>query len=378
MDFVLYHMEKAYQSVQWKLPTDYLSRTAFDRALSRVDRLSSPGYPYCLSFTTNADCLGWDGFNYTRAESIYDDVCAFLRNPVPFYHKVFIKMEPHSLEKIKNKRFRLIIAQPLNIQMIWHMLFDYMNDKEIEQTYNIPSQQGVILPGGGWKVFVELWKRRGYDTGLDKSAWDWCTPWWLCKWDLEFRYRMGRGDNMDEWYSLAKYMYKCTFAEARLILGDGSIYQQIVPGVMKSGCVNTISSNSHMQVMVHILACLDQGVSIYPLPVACGDDTLQCSWQAVDINSYKKFGAIVKSASDGLEFVGHEFTMSGPIPLYLDKHLVKMMTVTNDNAQDYFDSMARMYCKNEYVFNFFRYMAEALGLRLYSRNYYNVWYDYET
>lgn len=371
-------MEEAYKDVIWTLPDDFLSFDRFMASVRRLDMKSSPGWPYMRESITNGQFLGWNGYSFDplRLERLWFDVRTYLENPGEIILYCFVKREPHKISKVLDNRWRLIMASPIHVQVVWTMLFGYQNDLEIQKCYHIPSQQGIILPGGGWKMFLEQWKSRGYDTGLDKSAWDWTFPYWLIELDLDFRRRMGRGASMGAWWKIASRLYDEMFVNPYVLLSNGILYQQRVPGVMKSGCVNTISTNSHAQVMVHVLACISEAVSIYPLPVCCGDDTLQRKSQAINLKAYERFGAIVKSASEGMEFVGHEFISCGPVPLYLGKHLVKSFHVDDENLEDYFDSLCRMYCKSD-LFEFWARYAMKVGVNVYSREYYNYWYDNE-
>lgn len=373
-------MEKAYKPCIWDLPDDYLSFERFYDVIRRLDRTSSPGFPYMLEAPTIGEWLGWDGVWYSEQQisRLWFDVSNVMDMNVEIVLRLFIKSEPHKMEKVKEGRWRLIMASPLSFQVVWHMLFSYMNDLEIEHSYSIPSQQGFVPVKGGWIQYLQLWQQRGYDTGLDKRAWDWNVPGWLLDLDLTFRYRMGRGSKMDEWMKLARWLYDEMFVHPKIVTSSGVMLRQKYPGIMKSGCVNTISTNSHMQIMVHIFACLDQGVGIYPLPVACGDDTLQRKDQAVDVDCYARYGAIVKSASEGLEFVGHEFLMTGPVPLYFSKHLEKAKYVSDLELPQYLDSMARMYCHAGVLFEFWSALARELGCSdaMMSQHAYCWWYDW--
>lgn len=380
LDRVLMLLETAYSKCVHSIDDDFDSYEAYLRALPRIDRKSSPGFPYCREHTTNGEWLGWDGLKYDQfaVTRLWLDVQrVFETNNADCLLRLFIKNEPHSIEKIQTGRLRIILAAPLHIQMCWHMVFDKLNDLEITHTYHIPSQQGIILPYGGWKTFMRQWRSRGYDVGLDKRAWDWTVPSWLLKLDLELRQRLARGNRKEAWLKVASELYRTTFEDARILMSSGVVYHQDYPGIMKSGCVNTISTNSHMQAMVHILACEDQGVSFEPLPVCCGDDTLQCSWQATELDKYEKYGAIIKTASAALEFVGHEFISTGPIPLYHDKHIMKSFHVKDDDVCQYFDAMCRMYCKNRQMFDFWEAYAQECGIFVKTREFYNYWYDYE-
>jgi len=377
---ILYHMELAYDQSRWRLSDDFDSRGAFDKALRRVDMTSSPGWPYCKEKPTNGEWLRHDGISCCPVQlgRLWYDTQLVLAGKYDNYLKTFVKSEPHKKSKVEEGRWRLIMAAALPVQMAWHMLFDEHNDVEIRKAYYIPSQQGMKLPGGHWKLYRDQWLSSGYNCGLDKSAWDWTAPYWALQLDLEFRYRMGRGRRMADWRSIAETLYHQMFNNPTIILSDGALWRQTVPGIMKSGCVTTISTNSHMQVMLHLLACWTQGVSIYPFPVACGDDTLQTLAQSGDVSAYTKYGVVVKQASEGLEFVGHDFLETGPWPVCMDKHVKKLTYVSDEILPQYLDSMARMYVHTPY-YEIWETLAAELhdGLPL-SREAYLHWYDVET
>lgn len=378
-DKILYDMENLYREAIWQLPDDFLSRSRYEEVLRRLDMNSSPGLPYLREAPTNRLWLEFDGMNFStyKVDRMWHDVQQLVENPRPNLLRVFVKQEPHKKSKVQEGRWRLIMAASLDVQILWHMCFDYMNDKEIVNSYFLPSQQGIVLVGGGWKQYRDQWEAAGLEWGLDKSAWDWTAPYWALKLDLEFRFRMGRGRLMDKWYHLACRLYAEMFENPYLALSDGSVYQQIVPGVMKSGCVNTISTNSHCQVFMHLLYCYETNEQIYPVCRACGDDTLQHPRHCQDLSVYSKYGVIVKSASESLEFVGHEFTRAGPHPLYMAKHIKKAAYVAEDNLAQYLDSMARMYVHTRY-FDIWQELAFSLGLDLpLSRQAYLHWYDFE-
>lgn len=358
---------------------DFLSWKAFGAAIRRLDMTSSPGYPYMREATTNALWLKWDGVNVDsmQKQRLWHDVQLVLSDEFEGYLRVFVKQEPHKQRKMLDKRWRLIVASSLPVQVAWHMLFYQLNDLEIDNSYEIPSQQGILLVKGGWRQYYNSWVERGLVCGLDKSAWDWTAPKWAIDMDLELRRRLGRGDKMDEWHRIAKSLYRRMFEDPKLILSDGTVYQQKVPGIMKSGCVNTISTNSHCQVFVHLAVCIENNLPMYPLPVCCGDDTLQAVVHVNDLEAYRRFGVVVKSASDNIEFVGHEFDARGPQPMYILKHLKKVQYTTDEILSQYLDSMARMYTHSDY-YVVWETLAEELGIDLpMSRESYTYWYDYD-
>lgn len=371
-------MEKAYESVVWILDDDFDTYDSFLRAVRRIDMKSSPGYPYCREAPTNGEWLKFNGIesDWIQLARLWHDVRLVLSDNWETILKVFIKQEPHKMKKVVDKRWRLITAAPLCVQIAWNMLFSVMNDLEIQNAYEIPSQQGMILVGGGWKQYLSQWESKKLTCGLDKSSWDWTAPHWTLRLDLEFRYRMGRGDRMQEWLKIAGVLYGHMFEDPILLTSDGNMYKQMVPGIMKSGCVNTISTNSHCQLFVHMAANMVAGIDINPLPVACGDDTLQHEKHTQNLHDYERFGVIIKEVSTTMEFMGHEFTFAGPKPNYLSKHLKHLQYMCDEDLGDYLDSMARMYVHTDY-FVWWEFIARGLGkpLRM-SQNSYLYWYDF--
>lgn len=378
---ILYHMEEAYTSSIWQLPDDFDSFETYMEVLYDLDRTSSPGYPYCRDKPTIGEWLGFNPFTLEFSESavhrLWSDVQLVLSGDYEHIFRVFVKMEPHKKEKVKLGRWRLIIASALPVQVAWNMCFRYQQKLEIKNAYTLPSQQGLILSSGGWKYFYAKWKNSGFNVGLDKSAWDWTFPAWMLNLDLELCYRLGRGARMDEWRRITEWLHNDAFYQSRLMLSDGRVFDQQVPGFMKSGLYCTISKNSRGTIMAHIYNCMLTGASIYPLPAAVGDDSLQREDQSHDLTGYKKMGIVVKSVTKKLEFVGHDFTPQGPVPVYMPKHIAKLVRTNEDTLEQYLESMARMYCHDNDNFAIWKDLAQAFGVRIHSQRYYVMWYDYE-
>lgn len=379
LGYVLGILEKAYKSASYHLPDDFLQYSHFESILNRLELNSSPGYPFSMEAPTIGTWLKHNGLEADEEQKLrlwhcVQDLLRMEEEEMIF--NVFVKDEPHKKEKLDEGRCRLIMASPLHFQVLWHMLFDIGNDAEILESLHIPSQQGVKLPNGEWKLYYNLWKERGYDVGLDKRAWDWTVPGWKLELDLELRNRLAFGPQKQRWLELARWTYKRAFHDPVIMLSNGMLYKQLYPGLMKSGLVNTISTNSHLQVADHVLVCKRMGFPVFPLPVACGDDTLQRKEQ-VDVACYRSLGSNIKSASDGLEFVGHKFLDTGPEPLYLEKHLCNILHTKQELIPEVLDSMCRLYVNSErYVI--WERLAELLGVDhlLMSRSYYHFWYHY--
>lgn len=291
------------------------------------------------------------------------------------YYRVFVKSEPHTLAKAALNRWRLIICPPLCEQVAWSMVFSQGNDLEISTVGLTPSMQGMKLSGGDWKDHLRLFNQKGYDCALDKSAWDWTCHRELISLDLALRDRLIAGsERKTVWRRHAEFLYCRAFDHPRLVLSDGRVYEQVVPGIMKSGCVNTISSNSHCQVFAHIISCLRSELAVAPLPVAVGDDTLGCFYNTADAATFLSVGVVLKDLTD-VQFVGHKWLPTGPVPAYGAKHLYRYLCVEPAFVPDFLDSMARLYAHGA-MQRLWRGLALNRSVMLPSEEYVQFWYDY--
>lgn len=378
---ILYYVEKRYEKARWDLPKCWWSYESFVLAVRELDMTSSPGIPYIRESPTNGEWLRWNGLfcDDLQLQRLWYDVQKVIQPDYELFLRVFIKQEPHKIKKAQDKRWRLIMAAPLNVQVAWQMCFRYMNDVEIDNSYHLPSQQGLVLVNGGWKTYHSQWKSMNQTCGMDKSAWDWTAPRWTLALDLELRKRLCRTGMNEAWIQVAETLYHQMFDDAILVMSDGSAYQQVEPGIMKSGCVNTISTNSHCQVFIHCAIALMYDVPLDPMPRCVGDDTLCTPDQSPPgiFQYYSSLGVILKSISDTTEFVGREFRDDGPYPMYIGKHVVKAMHVKDENLSMYLDSMAREYCHSDEYYEVWRLLAETLNCPLpLSREAYLYWYDH--
>lgn len=360
------------------MPDDFLSRERFNSAVAGLDMQSTPGYPYMKEAPTVGEWLKCDfigDFDPLRMERLWYDTCKVMRDEERVILRVFIKQEPHSYAKLDAGRFRLILCSPLSVQVAWQMLFAYHNDVEIAKARVLPSQQGFGLVGGDWKYYYQSWVDRGMTYAMDKSAWDWTAPYWALRLDLEFRYRMGRGAMMDRWREIAEILYRQMFERPEIILSDGSVYRQIVPGIMKSGCVNTISTNGHCQGFVHCVVCYRAGVNPHPLPRVVGDDTLSRREHAVLSGGYAEFGVIVKEVVPRIQFVGYEWSRKGLEPLYFSKHVSRFRHIEQQILREYLDSIMRMYVHSRHYEFWERAVDKIAGGSAYSRACLRYWMD---
>lgn len=373
----LFVLEQALGKARWTLPDDFDTFEHFQRCLRKLDHTSSPGLPYCYEYPTIGQWLGFDGVSYNpeRVKRLWEDVQLCFKGEWMTILRAFVKKEPHKISKKNSKRWRLILASPLCVQMMWHMLFSMQNDVMVDNAFSLPTQFGMSTLHGQWKLYLEQWKRCGYKYGLDKTAWDWHMPFWMFEWILQLRFRLGNGRRMNEWMTYARRAYADMYNNPLIMLSNGKLYRQLFPGVQKSGVVNTISDNSMAQLILHVCVCIAKGWRIFPLPKAVGDDTLQTEESTSDLQIYRRFGALVKSATEGLEFVGHFFRDSGPEPVYVLKHFKQLLGQPRENWPAFFDSMNLLYTHSP-LRSVWRNLAYDLRIPIRSEYYYRYLYDY--
>lgn len=380
---VLQVMEELYAPARYALRPDFASREHFDEVILDLDMTSSPGYPYSQEASTIGEWLGWNGYsvNVLRAERLWQETRAFLNGDFPNLYRVFVKTEPHKLRKAREGRWRLIICPPLCEQVAWTMWFGQGNDLEIKTCGLTPSLQGIKLVEGYWKDYNRLFREKGMDSALDKSAWDWTAHIEWIMLDLEHRYRLMTAEAGTKrwWREIAERLYENAFIHPRLLLSNGDVWEQQFPGVMKSGCVNTISTNSHCQVLVHVWLSLKKGTSVYPVPFAVGDDTLGAGKNAHSVTDYALAAVKVKEGSEaGLQFVGHDFDpnyVDPPLPAYTAKHFRRYLEVRRSALPSFLESMARMYAHNPKMAYAWRALAMKHEILLSSEDYCVYWYD---
>lgn len=218
-------------------------------------------------------------------------------------------------------------------QIVDQMLFGDYNNILYENSSMGTVKAGWNVTQGGWKVMPKC------GISLDKTAWDWTVKPWLLQMCLEFRRMKLKADPEDRWFKLAQWRYAALFDEARFVLPSGAILKQANPGVMKSGCVNTIIDNSLMQQILHLRVAHEMGIDpgwIWSL----GDDTRQ-SIPEGRMEYLERIGqfSVVKEATTNCEFAGYRFDKGYIEPLYKGKHAFVMLHC-DPNIQD---DIARSY-----------------------------------
>lgn len=350
----------SFRPCRWRIPEDFLQYSHYLRTLKEIQWTSSPGYPYLLNYTTNRLFFGCDeelNPSPQRLQAIWELVARRLKDRTYDPIRLFIKPEPHKIKKIEKKAYRLISSVSVVDQIIDSMLFLPMNEKMIATYLKQPAKVG-------WSPYVGGWKVMPFNTGvaLDKSAWDWTVQAWMAQMVLDLRTSLcdTHGGNFGAWLDLAKFRYRCLFQKSQFVSSQGMIFNQKWDGVLKSGCVNTITDNSLMQVLLHYRVCEDIGEEpavIYSM----GDDTLQEEQQDMDkyLEKLNEF-CIVKETIKRVEFAGHRFRGCSAEPLYRGKHAYMFLHMNPDLMDELAISYSLLYHRSRaglFVKNMFRDMG---------------------
>lgn len=344
---ILQAAEAAWSAASFDLPEDFMQRSHFERAVRTLDWTSSPGYPWMTRASNNGQLFrAVDGQpSEERLEEFWQIIQDRIADKTCDPIRLFVKAEPHKLKKLEAGKYRLISSVSVVDQIIDHMLFDSMNDLLKENWMEVPSKIGWAAVWGGWRAMPqgETWM------ALDKSGWDWTVNTWLVELVMQLRQRLCKdGPHYSRWCELMEWRYEKLFLSPEFITSGGYLLRQKRPGVMKSGCVNTIADNSMMQHLLHLRVCFALGET--PDSIICmGDDTLQKPLRRVD-EYLELMGTFckVKQVIMANEFAGFRFLGKRVEPLYKGKHAFILLHLDDEVKQQVADSYLLNYHRSAY------------------------------
>lgn len=282
--------------------------------LTTVKMDSSPGYPYLLTATTNAKLLE------SHATEIVDLVVKRIRHlqtssprcvmdmtpeqlmagkycdPV----RVFVKQEPHTVEKIRQGRFRLISSLSIVDSLVERYFSFDLNKREIAHWTEVPSKPGIHFMDG--RDITSDVERLRDPVEADVSGWDWSVSEQELNHEAYMRCKLCTWENGTLMNNLVRARFTC-LARSVFVTSDGDLYAQTVYGAMKSGCYNTSSSNSRIRVLV------DRALG--SKCIAMGDDSVG-EYIEDAVNKYESLGHTVKMynriSSRSFEFCSHQYS----------------------------------------------------------------------
>lgn len=377
-------VEVLYTKARWfalfdVFPNDKQLRELCLELLLQIDPKSSPGYPYIWQgVTSNQQVIDSDSLtDQVVAEFIY--LMGFLRRgeqlPSPTV-RLFVKPEPHKIEKIQEGRLRLIWAMPLAYQLIHRYFFGPSLAAELKNFEEIPTKVGMAwVRGGCHRIYKSLDDGSDEIADVDKRSWDLSVPAWLIWLDFECRWRLCLNPN-PVWERSLRACYQSLLV-SRVIFSDGTILVQDVglPGIVRSGSMITISGNSRMQVILKVLFCFEELKGFDPVRhklIAVGDDTLE-RMRGVPVAQYQdwltRYGFKCKEISLGSMstrvFCSHGFKQHRgimvPVPQNWEKHCYMLTRKERKKLQFYPEQLLSMMLEYCFVDDKFKQLQSELA-----------------
>nr|QQO81413.1 RNA-dependent RNA polymerase [Soybean thrips sobemo-like virus 6] len=283
--------------------------------------------------------------------------------------KLFVKDEPHSENKLAEKRFRLIHCLSLEDQVIDRLLFAPWFGVELRDPLKVTQKAGWSPIPEGYRQLTSAFPL-DLSVAIDKTAWDWTMPSWVVRAYLMAKYNQCT-DKSERYWRLVLWRFQHVVGPCALMqLPEGACFSQTDWGLMKSGWLLTLSMNSAAQAFQHAVAWRRMGRTD-PVPYiwAMGDDLLIRSAMKGDFQYYldalSTTGCIVKKLEFSREFSGFTFTEGEVEPLYPGKHKFILKHAADEVVGEILLSYQLIYAlsKNKWFAPWLKYAREDLGFR---------------
>lgn len=276
---------------------------------------------------------------------------------------VFVKPEPHKLAKIAEGRFRLIMAVSLEDTMIDRMLYSPAMKLAVDHWTELPIKVGYSPLQGKFRLLKQAFPRGSMST--DKKAWDFSVkPWLVEMWRQFLEDLVGGGPSW--WVELHRARFCSLYGPATLYeFADGSQAIQQYPGVMKSGCFNTLLLNSVGQVIMTEFANLRLGIP-FPEYWAVGDDTVEEIPQDVEayVRELENLGCAVKEVAVNkyVEFCGFLADSRKIVPSYWRKHVFNLLCDYDEYWVDKLQVYELFYAFQPAMLTFIHELERVVGI----------------
>lgn len=209
--------------------------------------------------------------------------------------RVFVKKEPHPVEKIREGRFRLICSVSLVDQIVERFFYTPQNLQEIADWADIPSRPGMGLTDGmvgqtsRYVASKVSSSRSPAFADSDMTGWDWSVQGWeyWCDWRRRVLLMTAVSDEDREIISRAMAIRHMCLMSSLLVMSSGEVFEQTSPGVMKSGSYLTSSSNSYIRAFLARLIGAEWSM-------AMGDDAVEGYVEGAK-EKYRALGHSVKA-----------------------------------------------------------------------------------
>lgn len=242
--------------------------------------------------------------------------------------KVFVKQEPHKMDKIRKETYRLISGVSLVDSLVDRIIFGWILRRMLQTVGKNPSMVGWSPVRGGWKYLRQYFAGKTLAC-LDKSSWDWTVLEWMIAAMLEFV--LGLAVNPPDWWiHMVEMRFYMLFHSASYQFSDGTYTRQNFWGIQKSGSLLTIFMNTVLQYIIHMMVMPgDNSVRMKIM----GDDTVQEVPADIDryVEDIRRLGPKVKEVKvlNWIEFAGFSVYYNTCLPVYWKKHLFNLRYAEN-------------------------------------------------
>lgn len=364
MGQVLNVAEELYSAARWRLPSRWCSAERIKFLVEhKVNRKASPGYPYCVKWPTNEELLKAPQEGGLGVQGLVEMVLRRLREYAVHFEmgtppgevpvealcdpvRLFVKWEPHTVEKAALGRWRLIWSVSVVDQLVDSLLWEESLAAEIANYRRIPSKPGFSPAYGGYDdLFSSIDDGSKNIVTKDMQGWDWTMPGWYYWADTKRRFRLCLDDTSGwfQWLALARTRCECC---GWVVFSDGTVLVQNLEGINRSGGKRTISINGFGQIGNKIIAAIrKKGAFSWKEDAlaAMGDDALE-RLHGFTPDEYSEvlrdLGFRVKYVDQGpiheMDFCSRSVIRAHgqwvPIPMNWDKH--RYVLKCHENRQD--------------------------------------------
>lgn len=243
--------------------------------------------------------------------------------------RVFVKNEPHKIEKIKEGRVRLIMSVSLTDKMIEMLLSRHICKLEIANWRHLPSKPGIGFSEADNKsVYDEIMNSGLPMSYADVSGWDMNVKEWMIRDEAEGLIKLCDGQS-DAWQHLmrAKAIIEC---ESIYQFSNGEMVMPTFKGIVNSGKLRTSRGNSFMRVRMADLVGSRK-------TIAAGDDTVENTVEDAAAK-YRKYGIVVKDyvdVTDMFEFCSHEYHKDLTFAVNAEKMVMNLLHQEPKNSLEF-------------------------------------------
>lgn len=181
--------------------------------------------------------------------------------------RVFVKNEPHSLSKLKDKRYRLIMSVSVVDNIVERILCSELNNSEIARYGDLPAKPGMGFSRKHVDSVGAHLERLDSLHSTDVTGWDWSVSGEELRFDARRRI-CASGVARDHVFArLLSNRFTC-LARSVISFSDGTMVAQSFDGLMKSGSYITSSGNSWIRYACALLSGSTDAVTM-------GDDCVE-------------------------------------------------------------------------------------------------------